>query len=246
MGQAHGIQAIGLAKSERVAQALEHEIRSGAVVLGDQLDSEGALMQRFDVSRNTVRRGLQILAERGLITTRTGIGSFVTYQGATIDDQQGWSVALSQGPASLTTRLLNLRRGECARTDEFFAARGVAAPRDYLCIDRLRIDPDSQQGVSLERSRLPWRDVLAPVLADGLIEDSLSRTLAATGLSAATGEENAGVLASLSEPDAALMNRAAGGAMLRLNRVTKLADGSVLEQVESILDPDRFGLRIVF
>lgn len=240
------IATIGMAKSERVAQALEREIRIGSVVLGDQLDSEAALMQRFEVSRNTIRRGLQILAGRGLITTRTGIGSFVTYQGATIDDQQGWSVALSQGPDRLNTRLLSLRRGGCGLSDRFFLGRGMAACDDYLCIDRLRIDLDTGQGVSLERSRLPWRDSLSPILVDGLVEDSLSKTLAAKGLSAASGEEIAGVLADLGVQDAELMHRPAGGAMLRLQRLTKAADDSVLEHVVSILDPNRFGLRMIF
>ncbi len=86
---------VGLAKSEQVAETLEREIRQGRLARGDQLESEGNLMQRFAVSRNTVRRGLDILSRRGLIRTRTGIGSFVTYDGATIDSALGWTVALS-------------------------------------------------------------------------------------------------------------------------------------------------------
>ncbi|MEM9105498.1 MAG: UTRA domain-containing protein [Pseudomonadota bacterium] len=42
------------------------------------------------------------------------------------------------------------------------------------------------------------------------------------------------------------MKRPTGTPMLRLERVTLCTDGSVLEYVESILDPDRFGLRIDF
>lgn len=246
MEQDNGMPMVGLAKSERVAQALEREIRTGSVTHGDQLNSENMLMQRFDVSRNTVRRGLQILASRGLIATRTGIGSFVTYQGATLDDTQGWSVALSQGPGRLITQLLDLRRGECARTDAFLTSQGLNAFGDYLCIDRLRSDEASQEGVSLEYSRLPWRDALEDVLVDGLIEDSLNKTLSAKGLSLASGNETAGVLAHLGAEDAALMKRPTGAAMLHLRRLTKAEDGSLLEYVESILDPDRFGLRVDF
>ncbi|WP_099826075.1 GntR family transcriptional regulator [Oceaniglobus indicus] len=239
-------ETVGLAKSERVAQALAREIRAGRVTRGDQLDSEGALMRRFDVSRNTVRRGLQILAGQGLITTRTGIGSFVTYRGDTIDDRKGWSVALSHGPDRLETRLLRLNRGGCARADTFLAARGLDTAGDYLCIDRLRVSPDTGQGVSLERSRLPWRAVFADVPSDGLADGSLSRTLAALGLVATTGEEVAGVLPALPAADAGVMKRPAETPMLRLQRLTRAADGTLLEHVESVLDPDRFGLRMVF
>ena len=64
---------IGLPKSELVARTLEREIRDGRLLHGDQLDSEGGLMRRFSVSRNTVRRGLEILARQGLITNRDRI-----------------------------------------------------------------------------------------------------------------------------------------------------------------------------
>ena len=80
----------GIAKSELVAQTLEREIREGRVGHGDLLESEVGLMRRFSVSRNTVRKGLEILSRQGLITTRTGIGSFVTYDGTTIDSNLGW------------------------------------------------------------------------------------------------------------------------------------------------------------
>ncbi len=66
------------------------------------------------------------------------------------------------------------------------------------------------------------------------------------GLFPSRGEEVASVLPALSSVDAEIMVRGAGMPMLRLERVTRIADGSVLEYVESILDPDRFGLRISF
>jgi GntR family transcriptional regulator len=42
-------------------------------------------VRRFDVSRNTVRKGLEALTGKGLITTRVGIVSFVTFNGSMID-----------------------------------------------------------------------------------------------------------------------------------------------------------------
>ena len=232
---------VAFAKSELVARALEREIREGRMSHGDQLDSEGGLMQRFSVSRNTVRRGLEKLVQQGLITTRTGIGSFVTYDGTTIDSNLGWTIALSHGAGHVETRMLDVRRGGCAKADSFLSIAG-----DYLCIDRLRFCRDSNCGISLERSRLPWRDCFAVVLESGLAKGSLNRTLADLGLSAAGGEEMAGVIPELSKIDAAIMGRDPGQPMLRLQRATRCDDRSVLEYVESILDPARFGLRMEF
>lgn len=232
---------IGLAKSELVAQTLEREIREGYLGHGDQLDSEGGLMRRFSVSRNTVRRGLALLARQGLITKRTGIGSFVTYDGTTIDSNLGWTVALSHGTAEVTTRTLKLKRCACSEIDQ-----QIGEAQEYLCIDRLRFCQSAKCGISLERSRLPWRDAFEVVLASGLSGGSLNRTLHKLGLAAASGQEVASVIPALSEQDAALMKRSSGTPMLRLERTTRCFDGSMLEYVDSILDPTRFGLRIDF
>jgi len=234
-------EEIGLAKSEQVARTLERDIRAGRLSNGDLIDSEAGLMRRFAVSRNTVRRGLELLSRQGLITTRTGIGSFVTYDGATIDSAKGWTVALSQDGGAVETRLLGINVGSSHRADQRLGGQG-----HYLRIDRLRFCRKAGQGVSLERSRLPWRDAFAAVPDEGLKDGSLNATLAALGLAAASGEEIAGVIPALSAVDAAIMRRPDGGPMLRLERVTRDASGAVLEYVESILDPARFGLRIEF
>jgi GntR family transcriptional regulator len=232
---------VGLGKSEQVAQTIEDDIRRGMVTHGEQLDSEFGLMQRFSVSRNTVRRGLEILARQGLITTRTGIGSFVTYDGTPIDSNLGWTVAMRDGAASVETHVLDLRRGPCPIADGFLGGTG-----DYLIIDRLRYCLDCGYGISLERSRLPWRPDYDPILSNGLRKGSLSLTLAGLGLAAANGEEIAGVAASLTPTEATIMGREEHSPMLSLIRTTRTENGEVLEYVKSLLDPERFGLRMAF
>jgi GntR family transcriptional regulator len=81
--------SVASAKTERIARSLESDILSGKLEYGAQLESENALVRRFAVSRNTVRKGLETLAGKGLITTRVGIGSFVTFEGRTIDNAAG-------------------------------------------------------------------------------------------------------------------------------------------------------------
>jgi len=236
---------ITAAKSEQVAHAIERDIRAGLIGHGVRLQSEGALMARFAVGRNTVRRGLQMLSRRGLIATRTGIGSFVTYDGTTIDSSLGWTVALSHGTSRVVTRLLGVARGPCPRADRFLTGVRQGAG-DYLCIDRLRHCLDAGLGISLERARLPWRADFQDVLTNGLQEGSLSRTLQELALVSVSGEESVSVIAQLGQDDATIMGRHAGDPMLRLERVTRLAGGGVLDYVESTLDPARFGLRLAF
>ena len=93
------------AKFERIATALEADILAGRITTGDALASEHELVKRFAVSRNTVRKALGVLSEKGLISTRVGAGSFVTYDGRIIDDAAGWSVSLSAAQARLSSRI---------------------------------------------------------------------------------------------------------------------------------------------
>ncbi len=233
---------IGLPKSQQIAQTLEQDIRSGKIARGDQLASENELVRRFSVSRNTVRKGLEQLAHQGLITTRSGLGSFVTYDGASIDNALGWTLALAKTADEVDTRILNIERCECPGTCSFLKIE----PTEFLCVNRIRVLRGDGVGISLERSRSPWRPEFGDVLGSGLLNGSLGDTLAATGFVVDHGEEWAEILPALSKADAKLLRRKAGQPMLRLRRLTRTASGEIVEFVESILDPTRFGLHLEF
>lgn len=232
---------IGASKSVKIAHQLEEEIRSGGLDNGAPLASENALVKRFSVSRNTVRKSLEILSRKGLITTRRGIGSFVTFGGETIDDRTGWSVALSSGDAELSTRVLRL-----AHDKMDLAGAPSMIGNDVLIVDRLRFRVKNGQGVSLERSRVAWRRGFSEILEAGLENGSLTETLRIRGLTVDSGSEWARVLPALGAGDAAVMGREAGEPMLQLCRLTRTANEAPLEYVESILDPELFGLHMEF
>src|SRR3984957_496634 len=52
-------------------------IAGGEFPVGSQLPTEDRLIQRFAVSRTTVRKAIQNLSDRGLIEIRRGTGTFV-------------------------------------------------------------------------------------------------------------------------------------------------------------------------
>jgi GntR family transcriptional regulator len=61
----------------RIEETIATEIAQGEYRPGDQLPTEDALLERFQVSRITVRRAIQNLVRRGLIEIRRGLGTFV-------------------------------------------------------------------------------------------------------------------------------------------------------------------------
>ncbi|WP_019850834.1 FadR/GntR family transcriptional regulator [Desulfitobacterium sp. PCE1] len=62
---------------DQVTTQIEQMIESGQWKIGDKIPAEPQLMDMFEVSRNTLREGIQSLVHVGLLETRQGIGTTV-------------------------------------------------------------------------------------------------------------------------------------------------------------------------
>lgn len=67
----------GLSKTNHVAGVLRDRINTRAYSPGDPLPSEPHLVEEFGYDRSTIRRGLAVLRQEGLITSEHGKGVFV-------------------------------------------------------------------------------------------------------------------------------------------------------------------------
>jgi GntR family transcriptional regulator len=62
----------------QIERVLAADIAEGRLPLGSRVPSEDSLIERFAVSRTTIRSTIQNLARRGLVEIRRGKGTFVT------------------------------------------------------------------------------------------------------------------------------------------------------------------------
>ena len=62
----------------QVEAVLASDIAGGTLPAGSQLPTENDLIERFGVSRPTVRRAVQNLVSRGLVEIQRGKGTYVT------------------------------------------------------------------------------------------------------------------------------------------------------------------------
>ncbi|MGE8078837.1 FadR/GntR family transcriptional regulator [Peribacillus loiseleuriae] len=62
---------------EQIAIQIEDLIEAGQWEVGSKLPAEPELMEKFDVSRNTLREAIRALVHAGLLETRQGIGTTV-------------------------------------------------------------------------------------------------------------------------------------------------------------------------
>lgn len=83
--------------SGQIAKQLRDAIANGVWAPGEQLPTEQALAESFDVSRSTAREGLKLLAATGLLTSSRGTngGNFVAMPNAElIAEQLSYSISL--------------------------------------------------------------------------------------------------------------------------------------------------------
>ncbi|NDY90292.1 FadR/GntR family transcriptional regulator [Ideonella livida] len=89
--------------------ALEERIRDGRLGPGEKLPTEAAIMGEFGVSRTVVREAISRLQAAGLVSTRHGVGTFVSER---IAEDTGFRIAPEQlGTLNDVIALLELRIG---------------------------------------------------------------------------------------------------------------------------------------
>ncbi|MEM9777043.1 MAG: GntR family transcriptional regulator [Chloroflexota bacterium] len=88
----------------KFAQQLQTHIQSGQFLPGDKLPSQRELAEQFGTTLMTIRKGLNILAEEGVIRIEHGVGTFVNSPNLAEDDFQllSFSSTLQQRPVGDT------------------------------------------------------------------------------------------------------------------------------------------------
>ncbi len=205
---------------------------------GFLLPGEHQLAEEFAVSRGTLREALAELKRRNYIATQSGVGSIVTFDGMGLDQRHGWAQALADTGAQVSTEVL---RFEVVTRPDLSSRFGSD---QFIALDRLRRTADGT-AVSLERSLMPATGDLESLPRIGLIDHSLTVTLAAYGYVGATGDQWIGAEA-LSDEDAQLLGRPAGTVFLKASRTTYDRRERFMEHVESLLDPVHFRLHLQF
>ncbi|MGV4930075.1 GntR family transcriptional regulator [Streptomyces sp. BHT-5-2] len=228
-------------RARRVAHVLRGQVLRGAFP-GGVLPDERALVAEFGTSRNSVREALGLLRDEGLVERRRGVGTVIV----------GRAYEHPLGELSGLAEVLQ-RHGTVV--NEVRAARTVRAPASVT--RRLEL-PDGSGAVYLERLRrvdgMPLSldctylipEVGEPLLALGrerlesrdvfeLIERVAGRPL---------GSAEVALRAVVADPATCeVLGMAAGGAVLAVDRLTRLADGRPADLEFIHLRGDRLTLR---
>lgn len=222
-----------------VALALHALIMSGGLPTGTRLPPERELSALSGLSRVTIRKAVQILAEKGILVQRQGSG---TYVAASLPKAQPSAMPI----LSLTEDLR--RRGQAGRTVWLSRKLGPGSLRDcaglglpegapILRLTRLRLA--NEQPLAVERSVLP-----ADVLPDpAILGQSLYDTLTERGLRPVEVHQSISAI-NVSPRDAEMLGLLPAAAALRITRCGKAAGGRIVEMTEATLRGDAYDYRL--
>lgn len=215
---------------------LEERIATGAWAPGDRLPPERDLCGELDVSRETLRRALAELEERGIVSRHQGRGTFVARPRVQQDLARFFSLgeALRSRGLTLSSRVLEVGRAEAGRS---LAAELGLLPGDPLVrLRRLR---------SVEGEPLTLEDTHLPA---GLFPGLETRDFGRRSLYDVLDEDFACVVAAaveslepvvLTPDEASLLGVPRNSAALLVRRVTTDRDGRRVEHAQALLRGDR-------
>ena len=126
-------------RHEQLSDWLRTRIADGTYEPDEQLPSEHALCDQFDVSRVTVRRALQTLESEGLIYRKQGLGSFVQDQRMRSGLVRLTDFAEDMAQAGIASASRILRNEQVDAPDAVAAKLGVEPGTAVHRLDRVRL-----------------------------------------------------------------------------------------------------------
>jgi GntR family transcriptional regulator len=213
----------------RLKTAIVQAIESGFIKPGDALPSERDIADDGGISRVTVRKAVQDLVRSGLLVQRHGSGTFVAAPGARVQQSLSRLTSFSEDMArrGMSLRSEWLEKGVFQPSPDEMMVLGLSADEMVARISRIRIA--NEVPLAIERAAIS-----ASILPDpDVVTRSLYEVLDKTGNKPVRAVQRISAM-NLTGPDAQLLGVREGAASLRIERISYLSSGKVVEYTRSI------------
>lgn len=212
----------------RLKRLVVDAVAIGDMKEGDSIPGERDVAAMLDVSRVTVRKAFAELVDEGVLIQRHGSGTYVGQLPKRIEQ-----------PLSRLTSFSEDMRSRGLQTDADWLGRSIGLPSPEEAL-KLAMSPGEKVcrfhrlrradglPMAVELAVIPWRYLPEPES----VGESLYKALAARGHMPVRALQRLHALA-LSAPEARLLGLPAGSPALSIERVSYLADGSVVEFTRS-------------
>ena len=219
----------------RLTRRIGEAIEAGALKPGESLPPERELAALTGLSRVTVRKAVQTLVQAGRLVQRRGSGTFVTPRVEKVEQALSLLTSFSEDMArrGKSARSIWLSRAVHPPSPEEMMALGLTAHDQVARLERVRLADEVP--LAIERAALS-----TAVLPDpAVVESSLYAVLAERGMRPVRAVQRISA-ANLGPRDAGLLEVPVGAAGLRIERVSHLPSGRVVEFTRSLYRGDAY------
>lgn len=216
----------------RLAHRLRQQIVDGDIAAGEALPSERELCAIMQASRVTVRKAIELLIAEGLLSRKQGSGTYVTPR---IQAPGSFLSSFSEDAEARgeATETLWMMRVVAAATDE--EAKMLELPPGGAVARLSRVRMAGGEPLAIENAVVPV-EMIPPIEELGA---SLYQALDQRGNRPVTGQQK--IRAALAGPtEAGLLSIPEHSEILRIERLTRRADGRPVELTRSAYRGDRY------
>lgn len=216
----------------QLARSLRDHISGGGIDPGSALPSERDLSEMAGLSRVTVRKGIKQLIDEGVLIRKQGSGTFVARRieapGTKLSSFSDDTRSRGEDPG-----VVWIYKSYALPTEEEATALGVTTSTRVARLGRVRLA--GGEPLAIEHAVIPA--MFMPDLDS--LGDSLYQALDAHGHRPTSGTQR--VRASLATPtEAGILCVQQNSEVLRIERRTRVPDGSIVEFTRSVYRGDRY------
>jgi len=216
----------------QLAKNIRQHISDGGIDPGNALPSERDLSEMTGMSRVTIRKAIEQLIDEGLLFRKQGSGTFVAPRieapGSTLSGFSDDARRRGQSPG-----VYWMFKNYATPTEEEAIMLETAQTTKVARLGRVRFL--GGEPLAIEHAVVPAR--FLPAL--GLLGDSLYAALDVQGFRPTTGQQR--IRASLATPtEAGILSIKENSEILRIERLTRVADGTPVEFTRSAYRGDRY------
>ena len=219
----------------QLRKRLEEGIEAGLLGPNSPLPPEREIASLTELSRVTVRKAIQELVDKGRIIQKQGSGSFVSDEAPRVEQSLSLLTSFTEDMArrGMSSSSTWLERGVFMPSPEEVVTLGLSSGSSVARIARLRLADD--RPMAIERASLPL-DILPNPLD---VQTSLYAVLEQAGKRPVRALQKISAI-NLDDDDAELLGVVPGAAGLRIERVSYLPEGRVVELVRSLYRGDAY------
>ena len=219
----------------QLRRRLNEGVDQGLLKAGSSLPPEREIASITDLSRVTVRKAIQALAEDGIIVQKQGSGSFVATETPQIEQSLSRLTSFSEDMSrrGMASASVWLERGIFMPSPDEVLALALTPDASVSRIARLRTA--DEKPMAIERASLSTTMLPNPLV----VETSLYDVLEQAGLRPVRALQKISAI-NLEQDNATLLGVTPGMAGLRIERTSYLQDGRVVEFTQSIYRGDAY------